>query len=183
MSFIGGDKGPWAVERMVAVRGESLAPVTRVAIVEGPGGAGMAQRETWVLRGRTGDDRYVLAEERRALMALQAPLGRPSSTEAALIPIRKSAAWWDLAHDERRKIFEERSHHIAHSLQYLPRIARRLHHSRDLDEPFDFLTWFEFAPADGAAFDELTGLLRMTEEWAYVEREVELRVARVDGLL
>src|SRR5690349_7262702 len=53
------------------------------------------------------------------------------SSDLALIPIRKSAAWWALAHDERRKIFEERSHHVAHSLPYLPRIARRLHHGRD----------------------------------------------------
>src|SRR2546428_7160638 len=31
---------------------------------------------------------------------------------------------------------------------YLPAIARRLYHCRDLGEPFDFLTWFEYAPAD-----------------------------------
>jgi hypothetical protein len=77
-------------------------------------------------------------------------------------------------------VFEERSHHIADSLAYLPRIARRLYHSRDLGEPFDFLTWFEFAPEHEAAFDDLVGLLRSREEWSFVEREVDLRLAKVD---
>src|SRR5436190_667936 len=65
------------------------------------------------------------------------------------------------------------------SLAYLPRIARRLHHGRDLAEPFDFITWFEFAPGDAGAFDELCGLLRATEEWSFVEREVDIRLLRV----
>ncbi|HEX2658460.1 MAG TPA: chlorite dismutase, partial [Polyangia bacterium] len=40
------------------------------------------------------------------------------------------------------------------------------------------LTWFEFAPADQNAFDDLLGRLRETEEWRYVTREVEVRVSR-----
>jgi hypothetical protein len=68
--------------------------------------------------------------------------------------------------------------HIADSLAYLPRVARRLYHSRDLGEPFDFLTWFEFAPEHAAAFEDLVATLRMREEWAFVEREVDLRLAR-----
>ena len=74
-------------------------------------------------------------------------LGRPEATCAALIPIRKSQAWWDLTQEERRQIFEDKSHHIADSLKYLPAIARQLYHCRDLGEPFDFLTWFEYDPA------------------------------------
>jgi hypothetical protein len=120
----------------------------------------------------------VEAREKAALDAVSPPLGRPEATRGALIPIRKSAAWWALPQDERRASFEERSHHIAASMKYLPRIARRLHHGRDLGEPFDFLTWFEFAPEHEAAFDELLEVLRGTEEWRYVEREVEVRVAR-----
>ena len=56
--------------------------------------------------------------------------------------------------------------------------ARRLYHARELGEPFDFLTWFEFAPEHGAAFEELVRRLRGTEEWTYVEREIDLRLAR-----
>ena len=70
------------------------------------------------------------------------------------------------------------SHHIAASLKYLPAIARQLYHCRDLGEPFDFLTWFEYAPAHADAFEELVRTLRATEEWRYVEREVDIRVER-----
>jgi hypothetical protein len=43
---------------------------------------------------------------------------------------------------------------------------------------FDFLAWFEFAPADREAFEALLGELRRTEEWQYVEREVDVRLLR-----
>jgi len=110
------------------------------------------------------------------LSRTQAGLGRPQSKRAALIPITKSDAWWRLAQDERRAIFEDRSKHIASTLRFLPAIARRLHHARDLGEAFDFLTWFEYAPEHDALFDELVGMLRATEEWTYVEREVDIRL-------
>ena len=80
------------------------------------------------------------------MVARQESLSRVESTRAALIPITKSEAWWELAQDERRQIFEESSRHVATGLEYVPAVARRLHHGRDLGEPFDFLTWFEFAP-------------------------------------
>ena len=86
-----------------------------------------------------------------------------------------------MAQDERRAIFEDRSRHISTSLRYLPRIARRLHHGRDLGAEFDFLTWFEYAPSDAAAFEELVGLLRASEEWSYVTREVDVRLRRRHG--
>ena len=131
-----------------------------------------------MLRGVTSNERYTTSGEHRELAARQERLGRPGSIRAALIPVRKSEAWWDLAQDERRRIFEESSHHIATGLEYLPAVARRLHHGRDLGEPFDFLTWFEFAPEHAAAFEELVRRLRETEEWTYVEREIDLRLAR-----
>jgi hypothetical protein len=54
-----------------------------------------------------------------------------------------------------------------------------LYHCRDLGQPFDFLTWFEYAPKDAAAFEELVIALRHTEEWKYVEREVDIRLIKV----
>ena len=132
----------------------------------------------WFLRGVTSYERYVHKKERSALVAQQAQLGRLAASKAALIPIKKSPAWWELAQDERRAIFEEHSHHITTGLKYVARIARRLYHSHDLGEPFDFLTWFEYAPRDAGAFEELIGRLHETEEWAYVEREVDIRLAR-----
>lgn len=131
----------------------------------------------WVLRGVTSFERYVTRPERSLLEARQESLGRPSATRAALIPVRKSAAWWDLPQDERRAIFEERSHHIRIGLEYLPAVARRLYHGRELSEPFDFLTWFEYMPDHSASFEELVGRLRATEEWRYVEREADIRLS------
>jgi chlorite dismutase len=112
------------------------------------------------------------------LVEQQQGLGRPETTGAALIPITKKAEWWELTQDERRSIFEVRSRHIAVGLEYLPAISRRLHHGRDLGEEFDFLTWFEYRQADTTAFEDLVGRLRETEEWAYVEREIDIRLTR-----
>lgn len=125
-------------------------------------------------------ERYVRRTERSALVARQLPLGRSEATCAALIPITKSPTWWDLPQDERRAIFEERAHHIMTGLAYLPAIARRLYHSRELAEPFDFLTWFEYAPASSDRFEELVTKLRKTAEWTYVEREIDIRLTRLD---
>src|SRR5262249_46760832 len=174
-TFVGGSRGRWRVERIVGIRGESLGAVTHVDVQAGHSPVGTGN---WALRGVAGHARYVERSERTLLDEISPPLDRPEATRAALIPIRKSVAWWALQQDERRAIFEERSHHIADSLAYLPRVARRLYHSRDLGEPFDFLTWFEFAPQDSLAFDELVAKLRSREEWTFVEREVDIRLAR-----
>lgn len=178
-SFVGGSAGEWKVVSAEAVVGEPLPDVDRVAFVTGPVKVA-PEGAKWVLRGVTSNARYATRSEKDALVEKQASLGRPGCTCAALIPIRKSAAWWELTQDERRAIFEERSRHIAIGLEYLPRIARRLHHCRDLGEaePFDFLTLFDYAEDDAGAFDDLVAALRATEEWKYVDREVDLRLVR-----
>lgn len=177
-SFVGSDTGAWCVERMSCVVGEPLPAVQAITVEPG---ALMAapSNASWLLRGITSNERYVERAEKDALVAKQEGLGRAGSTCAALIPIRKSAAWWALTQDERRRVFEAQSRHIAIGMKYLPAVARRLHHCRDLglDEPFDFLTWFEYAPSDGAAFDELLQALRASPEWAYVDRETDIRLA------
>jgi chlorite dismutase len=162
---------------MRAYRGETLLPVERLEIRNAES-AVRPEDARWVLQGFTSNIRYATAAEAAQLRKMQEGLGRAESTQAVLIPIRKSAAWWAMAQDERRAIFEETSQHTAIGLEYLPAIARRLHHSRDLGEPFDFLTWFEFAPQHTKAFDELLVRLRATREWEFVEREVEIRVER-----
>jgi len=174
--FAAGDKGTWRVAGVSAVMGAPLAAGRRLAVHDGarialPGA-------TWALRGVVSHERYTGAREHEELAARSPRLGRPEATRAALIPIRKSEAWWALPQNQRRAIFEERSRHIATGLNYLPAVARRLHHSRELGEPFDFLTWFEFAPADEAGFDELAAMLRATDEWGFVEREVDIRLER-----
>jgi hypothetical protein len=178
VTFAGGEIGSWAVERLETVAGAPLEPASRLEVIEGEAARRLDWRPAWILRGVTSNERYVSRIEHEALVAKQEPLGRVASTRAALIPITKSDAWWELPQDERRRIFEENSHHVATGLEYLPAIARRLQHGRDLGEPFDFLTWFEFAPEHTSAFEELVDRLRETEEWAYVEREIDIRLFR-----
>jgi chlorite dismutase len=177
VQFAGGTQGRYRVLQMRTLAGEALPAVARIEVCEGAN-ALPPSSALWTLRGVTSHQRYVERAEGAGLRDVQAGLGRPEATSAAMIPISKSAAWWDLAQDERRAIFEQRSHHIAATLKFLPAIARRLHHGRDLGEAFDFVTWFEFAPEHAGLFDELLGVLRGTEEWRYVVREVELRLQR-----
>jgi hypothetical protein len=174
-TFVAGATGSWGIDTIKAISGESLSLAARLdvqagIVAEPPG--------VWSLRAVSGHVRYVERPEKTGLDPISPPLTRPEATRAALIPIRKSDAWWALPQDERRAIFETRSHHIEGSLAYLPRIARRLYHARELGEPFDFLTWFEFAPEHEPAFNELLAFLRASEEWQFVEREVELRLSR-----
>jgi chlorite dismutase len=162
-----------------AIVGEPLSAVTQLDVVSGAE-TGSHLTRAWSLRGITSNERYVIREEKNQLASRQQGLGRAEATRAALIPLRKNAAWWALTQDERRKIFEEQSHHTKIGLRYLPAVARKLHHCRDLseNEPFDFLTWFEFAPAHESAFDQLLAELRASGEWKYVEREVDIRLVR-----
>ena len=179
-TFIGGDTGPWRIESIRPVVGVSLASARCLDVRKESLGA-LPPDADWLLRGTVSNTRYTTRGEQDKLAAVQPTLGRTGSTCAALIPITKNDAWWALSQDERREILETRSAHIATGLRYLPAIARRLHHSRDLGEPFDFLTWFEFAPEAIPAFEELLAALRSSEEWTYVSREVDIRLALAAG--
>jgi chlorite dismutase len=178
--FRGGQSGAWRVTRFAPVKGASLAPTPSLSVVHSLTIALpiLPSPTSWRLAGVASHLRYTERPEKEQLVAVQAEIGRPEATYAALIPIKKSAAWWELTQEERRQIFEDKSHHIASSLKYLPAIARQLYHSRDLGETFDFLTWFEYAPTHADEFEELVRTLRATEEWRYVEREVDIRMER-----
>jgi hypothetical protein len=178
-TFVGGAIGAWRVVRMERIVGASIADVPRVDVLSDQIPA-PHEGMIWMLRGITSNERYVTDAERAQLLARQPGLGRAEATCAALIPVRKTSTWWSFAQDVRRQIFEEHSNHVKTGLRYLPAVARRLHHCRDLgeDEPFDFLTWFEYAPSDADAFDMLLAEIRNSEEWTYVEREIDIRLLR-----
>lgn len=97
-TFIGGAVGPWRVENIRGIVGESIASPSRLSVIlvipgllpELPCGS------LWTLRGITNNERYVVREENVALVSKQEGLGRAASKRAALIPIRKNAAWWSL---------------------------------------------------------------------------------------
>ena len=173
-TFVGGEKGPWRITRQEPVVGDPVPGAAKLSIVED---GAPTTTSAWTLRGVPSYERYVTRIEQNELRARSPALGRPEATNAALIPVRKTAAWWGLPQDERRQIFEERSHHIATGLKYVPAVARQLYQCRDLGQPFDFLTWFEYAPSDATAFEELVDVLRGTLEWRYVERETDIRLA------
>lgn len=175
--FAGGEQGQWSVRQQTTVSGEALERVTHVAMLSAQQPPENAQ---WILHGVTSNERYVERSEKEKLVAAQEGLGRPGATFAALIPIRKNAAWWAMTQDERRAVFEAQSRHIAIGMKYLPAIARKLHHCRDLPDPsaFDFLTWFEYAPEHESHFNAMLAELRDSAEWRYVDREVDIRLQR-----
>jgi len=176
--FAGGETGEFRVLGTTTLVGEPIADVPRVTYGEAPAiPPELAPR--WILRGVTSNLRYTVRSEKDVLVAQSPALGK---SRAALILLKKNDAWWNLAQDERRHIFEEQSRHTTIGMRYLSGIARKLHHCRDLgtSEPFDFLTWFEYAPENADLFEELVIMLRATEEWSFVEREVDIRVERID---
>ncbi len=175
--FIGGTSGQWKITQMSTVIGTPLEASSHLSKI--PSSLTASSQGQWTLKGFTSNIRYAEKDERAKLVAVQADLGRPNATYAALIPIKKNEIWWTLAQDERRKIFESQSHHTATGLKYLPAIARKLYHCRDIGQPFDFLTWFEYAPEHAALFEELVASLRETEEWKYVEREIDIRLEKI----
>ena len=99
-AFVGGGIGDWIVRSATAVSGETLPFAECVAVRDGripsPDGA------AWTLVGVAGHARYVTTGEQTALSVVSSPLGRQDSRAAALMPIRKTEAWWALAQDERR---------------------------------------------------------------------------------
>ncbi|KQT77389.1 chlorite dismutase [Methylobacterium sp. Leaf466] len=171
--FSGGATGEWRIRAVRTLCGPELPAATHLSV-----GFSAVEGAAWTLRGTVSNLRYTTRPERDALRASQAPLARGEASRATLIPIAKTAAWWEMAQDERRALFEEVSGHTRIGMAALPAVARRLHHARDLGEPFDFLTWFEYAPAHEATFDALLAALRATPEWSYVDREIELRLER-----
>jgi len=174
-TYLAGTTGPWRIDTITAVVGQTLPAAKRLDISEAPV-TPQAANTVWALRGVTSNIRYSTRAELTVLAQRQEGLGRPQCTRGALIPLRKAESWWALAQDERRALLAES--HITIGLDYLPAVARRLHHSRDLGEPFDFLTWFEYAPEDSEQFEDLLGRLRNTAEWSHVDREVDVRLSR-----
>jgi chlorite dismutase len=176
-SFVGGNDGAWQVTSNRAIIGEPLESVQMIDMINLPA-VELKIDSVWVLQGFISNLRYTERAEVTQLRAKQEGLSRPNCMCAAMIPIKKNAEWWAMAQDERRAIFEEQSHHTGIGLGYLPEIARQLHHSRDLGELFDFITWFEFAPEHTVMFDKLLLQLRSSKEWQYVEREIDIRLQK-----
>jgi hypothetical protein len=141
-----------------------------------------------IFSGVTEELHYTSARQRRELERVSRPEIEPSDeTNAVLIPLAKSAKWWQFGQDERQVHFQQNQDsegHTAIGLRYVDRVYRRLYHSRHLlnSPEYDFLTYFEFHEADAPAFRALLAELRdplRNPEWRYVTQEFEIWMTKV----
>jgi hypothetical protein len=100
--FAGGQSGVWRVLAIRPVLGDTLPEAERVAVCRGDEPSPL--KSQWTLSGVISNVRYVERPEQQELTLKEAPLGRSEATLAALIPVRKTAAWWNLTQEERRSI-------------------------------------------------------------------------------
>src|SRR5262249_56150976 len=133
VQFVGGKTGVWRVLAIRQVQGDVLPQVERIAVCRGDESSPLESQ--WTLSGVISNIRYVERGEQQELTLKQAPLGRSGATMAALIPIRKTTAWWNLTQEERRNIFEKKSHHLPEGLRYLPPPPRHPYHTPHLPQP------------------------------------------------
>ena len=183
-TFRGGQSGAWRITALSAVKGPPLAAVPSLSVVHSEAIALplLPSQTSWRLAGVASHVRYVERPEKTLLAEKQEGLGRPEASCAALIPIRKSAAWWELTQEERRRIFEDQSHHIAAGLKYLPddrAAALSLPRSRRALR-FSDLVRIRAARHARPLRGSGAACCARTEEWSYVEREVDIRVTRID---
>lgn len=178
-TFVGGRTGSLRVLSHMTISGDPIQEVDAIDMMPGLA-TDLPTGTVWALHGVASNERYTTRVEKTELTSRQARIGRPEATSSALILLRKRAEWWALAQDERRAILEEDSHHIGIGMRYLPAVARRLLHCRDLahEAPFDFIGFLDFAPENEAACDEMLSQLRATEEWSFMDREIDIRLVR-----
>src|SRR6478609_3295974 len=96
VSFVGAETGSYRVLRMSAVVGAPLAPVRALSSQPLHLTVSAVPSAAWVLRGTHSALRYTEQAEAASLRAVHPAIGRPDCSHAALIPIRKSDAWWNL---------------------------------------------------------------------------------------
>src|SRR5207302_1738674 len=118
----------------------------------------------------------------------RAELPPSKDTRAVLIPIRKSAAWWAMPHDQRHAYFQKRDGQLGHTAigaAYVDKIYRKLYHTRYAVESadHDFVTYFEFAREHEGDFQALCAQLRdprQNPEWNFVDREYEIWMTKLE---
>ena len=122
-----------------------------------------------------------------------APIGRLSKN-AIVVPMRKTAEWWQKSALERHSYFYPHVDHASaapvkgHALaaeKGIPSLFRRVYHNPDgYERPgeFDFVTYFECDDESLPVFDQVLTSLRDVQqnpEWRYVEEGPIWRGKRV----
>ena len=85
----------------------------------------------------------------------------PAPRYTVVIPVKKSAEWWNIPVDQR---LHEMEAHTAPTLAYLVNVKRKLYHSTGIDDT-DFITYFE--TNDLGAFNNLMISLASVPENKY----------------
>lgn len=168
----------YRVDQIVVVSGSGTERVRPGDTLWRIDGAPRAVFEKAPFIGSTQHLVYTDIDVRSRLVAISSTGSGPT---AVLIPIRKSNDWWALAQDQRHAHFRAstlRPGHVAIGERFATCIYRRLYHARYLPgSDWDFLTYFEFSPANRAAFIDLLAQLRdprQNPEWRFVEEEIEI---------
>lgn len=184
----------YRVDRVTSIKGEVTASVqpgqTLVRVESSARLLTMAEesKAKLLFQGVPQHLQYTTADQRKTLLASRAELPASKDTVAVIIPIRKSPAWWALAHDERQTHFIKQGDKIGHTaigVDYIDRIYRKLYHTRYAVEAaeHDFITYFEFARKHEDDFKSLLAKLRdpaQNPEWNYVDREHEIWMTKLE---
>lgn len=85
----------------------------------------------------------------------------PTPKYALMLPVKKTAEWWNLPFDERLEMIEK---HTVPAMDYLKTVNRKLYHTTGLGD-YDFLTFFTCARP--MQFNELVIKLRSVQEGKY----------------
>jgi hypothetical protein len=183
----------YRVDKIETIRGEAgvrIKPGSTLVRVETAARLTVpaeANRPTLLLHGVPQHLEY-MSKAQRDKLGSRPEFAASKDTVAVVIPIRKSAAWWALAHDERSLHFQQtegKKGHTAIGAGYVDRIHRKLYHTRYAVETrdHDFITYFEFDRAQTDDFKRLLSALRDTEqnpEWQYVDHEYEIWMTKVE---
>ena len=148
-----------------------------------------------ILDGAERMPRYTSAEMHK--FAYKAALSRQSgrvARNAVIVPVNKSAAWWEKSTLERHSYFyphhEDASGspikgHATAAEAGITKVFRRLYHNPDgyqRANEFDFVTYFECTDENLPVFDQICRALRderQNPEWRYVLEGPEWRGRRV----
>lgn len=185
----------YRVDKVVSVRGKSgvnIAPGATMVRVETasklPAPAG-EKGPSLLFHGVPQHLQYTSGEQRADLnKRSRSELPPGKDTVAVVIPVRKSAAWWALPHDERHAHFQKKGDKIGHTAigaKYADRIYRKLYHTRYAVETkdHDFITYFEFERTHTEDFKSLLAQLRdpdQNPEWNFVDRESEIWMTKLE---
>lgn len=180
----------YRVDKIVPVKGEpgvSIKPGVTFVRAESATRLQSGKTQALLFRGVPQHLEYMSKAQREELKSRpEFPAGK--DTVAVVIPIRKSAAWWALAHDERMAYFQKTADHKGHTAigtPYVDRIHRKLYHTRYVVETtdHDFITYFEFQREHEAEFKRLLAALRdvkQNPEWNFVDREYEIWMTKME---